>query len=346
MSLPACRDKVEPETPRQALERLAPSRAETPLAPAATPGAYKIAFDRIDASSKRNGNGELLPRRLTRTVHRPFSAEVGGELKRRLGFEQASPSSVERAVLLRPLADEPRPDVYPPAAYHDADRTRRVAGRTCRVVLFAHDEYCVDAAGIVLASRQGTTVDVATRVTPLGGAMTAAEIAAELAEGVSDKLRGSVRPLEPTSSPPSRDDWSLATPPDGFTFVGRYTSVPLSGEVIEQGSQGIVAGIVDVYVRGGDAILVDRGGKLDTNTVTEKNLGPLDDAVPVDLGQLGPGQEGIGGVGPFGYREVRAFPEKGRYVVVAGTVPVDQLVAVARALRPSPGTSLRYLDKL
>lgn len=345
-SLPACRDSAPPETPRQALERLAPSRAAVPVVTAPAPGSYRIVYDRINAVTTTGDDGLLRPKRLERTVRRPFTASVEGEIARRLGFEQDSPASVERAVLLRPLPDEPRPDVYPPAAARDANRSRTVAGRTCRVYLFSNGEYCVDGAGLVLASRQGQIVEVARKVTLFGDAMTAEEIAAQLADGVSDPSRGSVRPLEPTSTPPGRTDWSLPAAPEGFRLVGRYAVVPLTGEVLASGSQAVIAGIADVYVRGVDAIVVERGGKLDTNTVTDKNIGALLRATPVDLGELGAGEQGIGGIGPFGYREVRARPEKGRYVVVSGTVPALQLIDIARALRPSPGTTLRYLDSL
>lgn len=346
VTLPACSESAAKETARQALERLAPSRAGATLTAVAPPASYRIDFDRIDATSTRNGDGRFEPQRVERTVRRPFVSMVKGEIQRRLGFEQDTPRNVERAVYLRPLPDEPRPDVFVPSAARDANRNRTAAGRTCRVFLYANAEYCVDASGLVLASRIGNTVEVARKVTLLGDAPSAPDIAATLAEGVSDPTRGSVRPMEPTSSPPGRNDWSLPSAPAGFSFVGRYSAVPLSGEVLQAGSQEIVAGIVDVYVRGIDTIVVDRGGKLSTDKVTDKNLGTLAESAPVELGALGTGVKGIGGIGPFGYREVRAFPEKGRYVVVAGTVPMDELIEVARALRPSPGNTLRYLDKL
>lgn len=345
LALPACSDAPDPETTRQALERLAPTRAAITVGPAPTPAAYKVIFDRVDAASKVDGDGHRTPRRLERTVRRPFTSGVEGELQRRLGFEQDAPGSVERAVLLRPLPDEPRPDVYPPDRSRDAQRGRTVAGRICRVYVFDDDEYCVDAAGLVLSSRRGETVDVAVEVTDLGNTLTPAEIAESLAKGVSSRDTGSVRPLDPSSTPPGRTDWALPTPPTGFTFVGRYAVVPLTGETLKEGSRTVIGGIVDVYVRGVDAIVVDRGGKLDTSAVDDKDLGALESTSEVELAALGRGLSGTGGIGPFGYREVRAFPEKGRYVVVAGTVPEAELVEVARALRPSPGTTLRYLDR-
>ncbi len=344
VSVPACSTSPDPETMRQALERLAPSRAGEPLATLDPPASYRVSYQRITAASTRGSDGHLRPERLERTVRRPFLSAVKGELQRRLGFEQDALTSVERAVFLRPLPDEPRPDQYHPDASHDAQRNRQVANRECRVFLYDEAEYCIDGSGLVLASRVGTSVEVATKVTVLGSAPTPAEIASGLAVGVSDPARGSVRPLDASSSPPGRTDWSLPTPPEGFTFVGRYAAVPLTGELLNEGSRGITAGVVDVYVRGMDTIVVDRGGKLDLTEATDRNLGSLGNPVPVDLGALGAGRSGIGGIGPFGYREVRATPEKGRYVVVAGTVPVAQLIEIARSLRPSAGATLRYLD--
>lgn len=346
VALPACSSKKpEAETPRAALERLAPSIEGSVPAPADPPGAYRITFDRINAASAHAKNGDFVPERLERTVARPFVSGVKNQTQRRLGFEQDSPSGSERAVFLRPLPEEPRPDVYTPAADHDDQKNRRVAGRNCRVYLYDADEYCVDGAGLVLASRVGDTVEVARTVELLGETPTPEEIAATLAKGISGKTIGSVRPLAADSSPPGRTDWSLPAAPDGFTFVGRYASVPLTSEVLDENSQGQIAGIVDVYVRGIDSIVVDRGGKLDLGAISDKDLGTLSDAKAVELGALGQGKSGIGGIGPFGYRQVDAFPERNRYVVVAGTVPKEQLVEIARALRPEPGTTLRYLDE-
>ena len=127
-------------------------------------------------------------------------------------------------------------------------------------------------------------------------------------------------------------------------MVGRYATVPLTAELLKPDSKKVIAGLVDVYVRGADGVVVDRGGKLDQSSVGPEDLGSLVDARGVDLGPLGNGQVGIGGFGPFGYREVRVTQPGGRYVVVAGTLTEDQLIAIARSLRPRPGTELRYLD--
>lgn len=343
--LPACAGDDPPaETRSQALERLAPSRPAPSLTATTPPASYEVTLERVTATSDRD-EGVLRAERVVRTVTRPFVSVIKDSISRRFGFEQDSPTSVERAVFLRPLPDEPRPDAFTPDLSHATNRGRRLAGRDCRVYRYDKDEYCIDAAGLVLASRVGSTVEVAKKVTVKSDtAPSAADIAATVGAGISDKSKGSVRRLEPTSSPPGRTDWSLAAPPEGFTLVGRYAVVPLTGELLTQGSTAIIAGVTDVYVRGIDVIVVDRGGRLNLSAVQDRDIGGLDDTTDVDLGQLGPGRVGIGGIGPFGYREVRASNEKGRYVVVAGTVPAEQLVEIARALRPSPGTELRYLE--
>src|SRR5205085_12686058 len=114
--------------------------------------------------------------------------------------------------------------------------------------------------------------------------------------------------------------------------------------VLKRTSRKVIGNIVDVYVRGADALVVERGGKLDVTPVGDEDLGSLGDEKDVDLGALGTGKAGIGGAGPFGYREVRAFPARGRYVVVAGTLPEAELVAAMRSLHAWPGATLRYLD--
>ena len=86
-----------------------------------------------------------------------------------------------------------------------------------------------------------------------------------------------------------------------------------------------------MYLRGRDVLIVDQGAV---------NLGPRPFSTdpfgkPVDLGPLGMG-EAI--AGPR-LQVVRALPPGGShtdYVRVAGTIPVDQLAAVARSLRVIP----------
>jgi hypothetical protein len=188
-------------------------------------------------------------------------------------------------------------------------------------------------------------LEIAKRVTVGHATRTAAQLAAPLSLGFVNADRGSIRPIDPDTAPSGATDYSLDTPPEGFSLVGRYAVVALSKAVLDRSSRKVIAGIVDVYVRGIDALVIERGGKLDTSAADDSDLGVLHEPHDVDLGAvLGAGRAGIGGDGPYGYREVRAAPSQGRYVVIAGTLPEDELVSIAQSLRPWPGAQIRYLD--
>ncbi len=351
-------DKLPFEHPQDVLPRLTTRVADVMPPDVDEPGSYRISFDRYTAATgadpdqnhatvqTANGKRQALnPLHLERRVTRPFDERIDGiDVVRRLGLLKDQAQTDARAVLLRPLIDDPRPRVYPLA--DPPVEIRKIAGRPCRFQIDASGSYCIDHAGLVLASDDGTTVDIATRVRVTPVPKTASAVTASLAEGFTDADLGSVRPIDPASSPPGVPDWSLAAPPEGFTFVGRYAVVPLSPELLQRNSRKVNAGVVDVYVRGKDSLVVDRGGRLDTSDVSDHDLGTLGDEQTVELGALGAGRSGIGGAGPFGYREVRAAPQQGRYVVVAGTLPLDQLVSIARSLRATPGTTITYLDSL
>ena len=358
-ALSACSNSKPPpfETVDDAFARLVHRSKASMPADVNEPATYTIAFDRYATATGSNqvdrhvvlGTGArkrraLNPMHLVRTVTRPFDESIGRlHLRRRLGFVTDQPNGKSRVVLLRPLPDDARPRLYP---LPRTDTVGVVAGRTCALEKDARGTYCVDAAGLVLASDDGNTVDVATRVTTRAAPTTPMAIAAQLAQGFTDPGAGSVRPIDAGSSPPGQPDFALGAAPDGFTLVGRYAVVAFSDALLTRSSHKIAAGIVDVYVRGGDSIVVDRGGRLDKSDVTDHDLGSLADQHPVDLGVLGAGLGGIGGSVPFGYREVRFMPAPGRYVVVAGTVPLDELIALTRTLKASPGTQLTYTDKL
>jgi hypothetical protein len=207
------------------------------------------------------------------------------------------------------------------------------------------DEYCVDKQGIVLLTRTTNSVEIVKKVTAGTATKTVDALAKPLAAGFVNTDRGSIRPIDSDTAPEGATDYSLDAAPDGFAPVGRYAVVPLTSEILKRNSRQVVAGVVDVYVRGTDAVIIERGGKLDATPVGEADLGSLIGAHEVDLGILGSGSAGIGGNGAFGYREVRATPSRGRYVVVAGTLPEDQLVTIAQSLKAWPGTGMRFLDR-
>lgn len=327
------------EAPLVALNRLAPETADRSLpAEAPEPGGYRIVERRI---TKAAGTDEV-----ERTIVRPFGERTAGGGTRSLAFLNETADAGRRVILARPGPNDPRPRVYAPDATYAKGGVRETAGRLCQVFRRAEREYCIDNTGLVLITADANTVTLATKVTPIDVPPEASGYTQQLAAGFTNPELGSVRPIDPATSAPGTTDYALAKPPVGFTHVGRYALVALSGALLDKDkAREVVAGIVDVYVRGVDTVVVDRGGRLDTQDVTERDLGVLSDATPINLGILGDGRVGIGGFGPFGYREVRAAPSQGRYVVVAGTLPADELVALARSLKAVAGTDLRYIDE-
>ncbi|MGI8794888.1 MAG: hypothetical protein ACR2H3_17225 [Acidimicrobiales bacterium] len=150
---------------------------------------------------------------------------------------------------------------------------------------------------------------------------------------------GSLREVDPASRPQGRFFESPA-PPAGFTFVGRYGAVPPQPGFADPNRRGtIYASTVDVFVRGADAIVVEVGGTLNLSTAFD-----LDPANPqIDLGgDLGTADVILGTSGA----ELRALVgDSGRFVKVKGTVPVADLEAVMRSLRPTEaGTGLVFID--
>ena len=316
---------------------------------ARTPTSYRIEYDLYVKGHTKGDTGVahgrartlLDPTRVVRNVVRPF--DETGTVTRTLGFVREPTTKESRVAFVRPLPDDPRPQAYPPST--PARFRRTVAGRKCASYLVDGAEYCVDRDGIVLLTRTANSVEVVRKVKVGDETLGADAVASALRKGFSERDLGSIRPLDPDTAPTGAIDYSLAAEPDGFSLVGRYAVVPLTAEVLKRGSQRVVAGIVDVYVRGGDAVIVERGGKLDATAVGDQDLGTLANGRDVELGDvLGSGRVGIGGSGAFGYREVRATPTEGRYVVVAGTLPEDALIDVARSLQAWPGNGLRYLD--
>lgn len=229
---------------------------------------------------------------------------------------------------------------------------RKVAGRRCQVWRTSAEfgattlvppragEYldlCVDAEGLLLEEWQvdaGQPVrqKVAVRVEldgvgPSEVAMLPREITLPLDQG-----GGSVKKIGDTERPvgPFLD---VATPPDGFRLQGRYTVVPPNPGLREGGDRGKVrAATVDVYVRGVDAIVVERGGVLDLSDPwsVDERFPDLDLGAAIGTGEAVPGRLG---------NELRALLGSGRYLRVFGTVELDQLVELARALVPIEGGS-------
>lgn len=226
---------------------------------------------------------------------------------------------------------------------------REVAGRRCQVwrtggALAAttfvaptaddHFDLCIDDEGLLLeewqvdggrAIRQRVAVDVATRA----GAVEAADVARIPRQSTLpvDLGGGSVVETAPDDRPvgPFLD---VGAVPDGFAHRGRFTVVPPQAGLLEGGERAkVLAATTDVYVRGVDAIIVERGGVLDLSDpwAVDEAFPDVDLGPAVGTGELVPGRSG---------GEVRALLGSGRYLRISGSVDLDVLIAIARALVP------------
>lgn len=294
-------------------------------------------------------------------VRRPFASRrtvTGDELLGDRAAELGRRTEGAHLILPTPgpAPDDLRADLL--FARDDAIEARTVLGRTCAVfeigapllaggelALGEGTEICVDADGLVLEEvtvEDGEIVErwLATDV----GTDPPAEIEVEgepvpVAEG-----GGSVRAIEPTSSPPG-PFWVLddASAPEGFEHLGRYAVVPPQTARVDSAESRprVVAGVVDVWVRGIDVLVVDQGGTLGNVAPFGTHPGSED----VDVGDVG-----VGALFAEAYLtrtggEVRVLIPPGKYVRVSATLPIDEVVAVARALREVEGTTLAYIDE-
>lgn len=233
---------------------------------------------------------------------------------------------------------------------------RRVAGRLCTVyrgggavaggVLQAptardYTDICLDANGLALETWQvidgrAAIQKVAARVV-VGAEAGIGDGTFEFAGRPvkdGDRGAGSVGEIEPGSAPEG-PAFALDTPPDGFTLRGRYAVVPAQAALANPMGQGeAVAGIADVWVRGVDFVVVDQSGRLDGSApFTYAPESPRVDLAP--LAAEGEARHGLRG------NEVRALLDGGRTVRVYGTLPMEELAAIARRLRSVTATGLK-----
>jgi hypothetical protein len=125
--------------------------------------------------------------------------------------------------------------------------------------------------------------------------------------------------------------------------MARYAVVPSQPQAYQSrdltanpfGPPGsLVVSIDDVYVRGADAIVIEQG-----STVNDAKFKPPSGADAVDLGPaLGRGQLLLSASAS----EVDAEPDGGvRFVRVVGTVPSQELIALARSMTLQPAGTER-----
>lgn len=235
---------------------------------------------------------------------------------------------------------------------------RAVAGRRCQVwrtggalaattfVAPTADDFfdlCIDADGLLLEEWQvdgGRAIRQRVAVEVDVGPLDAAELAQLPRESTLpvDLGGGSLVGTAPDAQPVG-PFLEIDAAPGGFTHRGRFTVVPPQAGLLEGGERAtVLAATTDVYVRGVDAIVVERGGVLDLSDpwTVEDAFPDVDLGPAVGRGELVPGRSG---------GEVRALLGSGRYLRISGSVDLDELVAIARALVPvENGTGIGFGD--
>jgi hypothetical protein len=258
-----------------------------------------------------------------------------------------------------PAAIDPRPSLVVDRAVAEGLLERReqrlVGGQRCQVyrsrspvssttisaaLPTGHTDSCISREGLVLdewqvvdgrAIRQRRAVEVDLDGEDLAPVTDPPTVTA--AQG-----GGSVLPVDAATEPVGRF-FVLDEPPAGFRLRGRYSLVPpQAGLTDETERRRAVASTADVYERGNDVLVVDRGNTLNLDRAFQ----PRPEGRAVDLGPVfGEGELLLSWSGP----EVRWGDEDGRFVRVYGTVPVEQVVAVAKALRATEGgAGLSFLE--
>jgi hypothetical protein len=297
----------------------------------------------------------------TLTVVRPWQTrfEVGGLLRiADFGyFAEKEPGDETEVVTAvpTPAPGDVRVDLLDLGAPIE---TRTVLDRPCEVHRFGASlltgvyvdgdtvEACIDADGLVLEEVVTVGDEVVERrlaeSVRLDPELRAATFVLEGFEPRSpDDGGGSLQAVEPTSRPPGVF-FELGDAPAGFERMGRYAMVPpqrarLDDEITRP---QYVAGVVEVWTRGLDVLVIEQGGTLGQVPPfgTDPNGELVDDLGAVaSLGEL---------LRSPHMNELRGLIPPGRYVKVRATLPVDELLEITRSLQRLEGdsTGLIYID--
>jgi hypothetical protein len=342
----------EPETIELDGSEVVDEPATVELGP--LPSSYRITYD----VQQRDGD-DVIEREAVLTVRRPWQSRFDlGDIVRVADFayfgeqEPGDETEVVTAVPT-PSPGDVRADVI---ELGEPVEVRRVAGRLCAVHRFGASlldglyvegdtvEDCIDEDGLVLEEITYLDDEVDTRRVATAVEIDPPDDVAFEIEGVrarsADDGGGSIQEIEPTSAPPGVF-WELSAPPAGFERMGRYAMVPPQEARLddEQTRARYIAGVVDVWTRGDDVLIVDQGGTL--GQVPPFGVDPRGEAIN-DLGEVGVAGELVRE--PYG-AEVRVLIPPGRFVKVRGTLPVDELLEVVRSLHPVDGTGLVYVEE-
>ena len=317
--------------------------------------AYEITYD----VEERDGD-DVVRREATRLVERPFRSRFeSGELLRVADFgyfgerEPGDETEVLTAVPV-PAPGDVRADLLD---LDDGGEVRRIAGRPCQVHTFGAQlllgivaegedtEACIDADGLVLeevvrdedgiVSRWVASRVDADPATTDDDFVLDGVVARGAAEG-----GGSLREVEPTSRSVGQF-FEPAEVPTGFVHRGRYAVVPPqeANPDDENTRAHVIAGVVDVWVRGIDVLVLEQGGTLGR----VPPFGGHPNGTPEDA--LSAQYRGVAETIPGAHaNEVRVLLPPGRYVKVVGTLPLADLVELVAALTSSEGDGLVYVD--
>jgi hypothetical protein len=188
---------------------------------------------------------------------------------------------------------------------------------------------CVDGQGIVLEERwssPGGERLLTKRATTLQVGDDA-ELDLDPPDAVpaaAERGNGFFQPLDRDAGVPFAERFSLPDP-EGFRFEGRYLVVPPRVGASDPSSAVGLELVTDVWVRGADVVLFDQGAGTGGAT-------PFDDRLvwrEIALPELGTAVL----AGDIRAAEVRVRRPGGGFVRLAGTVPVDELLALAETIR-------------
>ena len=318
--------------------------------------AYEITY-RVE---ERDGD-DVTEREATRLVERPFRSRLeSGDLVRVADFgyfgerEAGDETEVLTAVPV-PAPGDIRADLLD---LDDGGEVRRVAGRACQVHTFGAQllvgtvaegddtESCIDADGLVLEEIVRDDDGIVTRWTALEvDTAPAATDADFVLEGVAARSAaeggGSLRAVEPTSRSVGQF-YEIAEVPAGFVLRGRYAVVPPqeANPENERTRAHVIAGVVDVWVRGIDVLVLEQGGTLGR----VPPFGGHPNGTPED--ELSSQYRGVAESIPGAHaNEVRVLLPPGRYVKVTGTLPIADLIEMVASLVVFEGEGLVYLDE-
>ena len=308
---------------------------------------------------ERVRKGTVAESMATLTVERPFTSRLetsaGALTVADFAYLGTQPASGDPTVVTAAPAAAPSDVRADLVAGDGTGEVREVLDRRCEIhrvgapvlggngELVAGDDVdlCIDADGVLLeqVARKGSTITerwVATKVDTDATLATDAVRLKGIEATPAAEGGGSVQEIDPATAPPGTF-WQLDTPPEGFIRKGRYAVVPpqaASTDDTNTRSQ-VVAGVSDVFVRGRDVLIIDQGGTL--GGVPPFGVHP--GATSVDLGEVAKVAEVF--ATPTGF-EARALLPPGHYVKVIGTLPVEELIAIARQLHPIDGQGITY----